>query len=237
MEEFIARLLDLQDLDRRIDRLKADAESIPGEIAIHRRDIQGHRSRFQASEDELNSLKEEQKKLAGDRADAVARISEYKSRLLTLKSNEEYTAMLNQIAHGEKLTDQIDDRILEAMYREDEARGALERAEREKDRAIARSEAREKLLEQRLMEIESQLEQLQRERAEAAERVDPKHLKRYEITRESRHREVVTGIRNGGCGGCLTKIPAQTAGEIKGGKTFSCPICGSFVVWTPDSSL
>ncbi len=45
MEEFIARLLDLQDLDRRIDRLKADGESIPGEIAIHRRDIEGHRSR------------------------------------------------------------------------------------------------------------------------------------------------------------------------------------------------
>lgn len=237
MEEFIARLLDLQDLDRRIDRLKADGESIPGEIAIHRRDIEGHRSRFRASEEQLISLKEEQKKLAADRAETLAKISDYKSRLLTLKSNEEYSAMLKQISHGEKLVDQIDDRILEAMYKEDEIRGELERAEKEKDRAINRSEAREQLLKKKLEEIESQLEQLQIERAQAAERVDPKHLKRYEITRESRHREVVTGIRNGACGSCLTKIPAQAAGEIKGGSTFSCPICGSFVVWTPDSSL
>lgn len=237
MEEFIARLLDLQELDRRIDRLKADIGSIPAEIAIHKRDIQGHCSKFTEYEKALTSVRELQKELTGDRAANVVKIADYKSRLLTLKTNEEYTAMLNQIAHSERMIDQIDDRILEAMYQEDEAVQSLERAEKEKDRALKRSEARQKLLSDKCSELESELERLEAERIGAESRVDPKYLKRYEKARESGHREAVTGIRDGACGSCLTKIPAQSAGEIRGGSTFSCPICGSFVVWTPDSSL
>lgn len=237
MEEYIARLLDLQDLDRRLDRLSRDIESIPAEIAIHRKDMEAHRAKFTEHEELLNRIRNEQKKLAGDRADYVARIADYKSRLLTLKTNEEYSAMLNQIAHAEKMIDQIDDRILEAMYEEDETEQSVKRAEKERDRALKRSETREKILSDKLVELKKQLSQIQAERTEAANRIESKYLKMYEKTREGGHREAVSGLRNGACGSCLTKIPAQSAGEIKGGKTFSCPICGSFVVWTSDSSL
>jgi uncharacterized protein len=237
MEEYIARLIDLQDLDRRLDRLRADIESIPAEISIHRKDMETHRSKFTEHEDSLKRIRNDQKRLAGERADYVARIADYKSRLLTLKTNEEYTAMLNQIAHAEKMIDQTDDKILEAMYEEDEAEKSVKRAQNERDRALKRSEAREKMLSDKLAELEGELEQILSERAEAASRVESKYLKMYEKARESGHREAVSGLRNGACGSCLTKIPAQSAGEIKGGKTFSCPICGSFVVWTSDSSL
>lgn len=237
MEDYIARLLDLQDLDRRIDRLRADIASIPAEIAIHRKDMDGHRSRFSEHEDSLRKVRDLQKKLAGERADAVARIADYKSRLLTLKTNEEYSAMLKQIAHAEKSIDQIDDRILEAMYEEDETEQSVRRAEKERDRALKRSEAREKLLAGKLEELKAELVLLEAQRVETAELVDARYLRRYEKARDNGHREAVTGIRDGACGSCLTKIPAQNAGEIKGGATFSCPICGSFVVWTSDSSL
>lgn len=237
MEEYIARLLDLQDLDRRIDRLKAEIDSIPAEIAIHRKDMEGHRSRFDEQKEALEKARGEQKKLAEERASGVARISDYKSRLLTLKTNQEYSAMLNQIAHSESMVDQTDDRILEAMYLEDDLKQSVERAEKERDRALRRSEKREELLSGKLKELEAELEQLIAERKEAASRTDTKHLKRYEKTRENGHREAVAGIRNGACGSCLTKIPPQSAVEIMGGSTFLCPICGSFVVWTQDSSL
>jgi predicted nucleic acid-binding Zn-ribbon protein len=112
MEEFIARLLDLQDCDRDIDRLKADLESIPREMKIHRNDTQGHEDRFNQFRDTLDGIKQKQKKLAGDRADNIARVADYKSRLISLKSNTEYTAMLQQIANTEKMNDQIDNLII-----------------------------------------------------------------------------------------------------------------------------
>ncbi|MCD4709057.1 MAG: hypothetical protein K8S62_15115 [Candidatus Sabulitectum sp.] len=237
MEEFIARLLDLQDCDRDIDRLKADLESIPQEIKIHRKDTEGHEARFNLFRDNLDSIRGKQKKLAGDRADNVTRVTDYKSRLISLKSNSEYTAMLKQISHTEKMNDQIDNMIIEAMYEEDEASQVLERALKERDRAVKRSAIREESLREKLKEIESSLAVSQVRRAEIAAKVDQKQLKMYEKSRSAGHREVVTGIKNGSCGGCLTKIPPQSAGEIKGGKTYICPLCGSYVVWTTDSSF
>ncbi|HPF31876.1 MAG TPA: hypothetical protein PK907_02560 [Candidatus Sabulitectum sp.] len=237
MEDNIARLLELQDIDRELDRLKADIASIPGEISIHKREIEGHDERFLQQEKTLRDLEDSQKSLAGERSDTLAKISDYKSRLLSLKTNEEYSAMLSQISHAEKLIDTIDDRILEAMYLEDEARETVERARKERDRAVNRSEAREKLLLEKLEELKGRLSGLEEQRAAAAAQVEPKYLRRYEKARENGHREAVTGIRDGACGSCLTKIPAQSAGEIRGGKTFSCPICGSFVVWTSDSTI
>jgi len=237
MEEFIARLLDLQDLDRKIDRLQADIESIPAELSIHRKDMNGHMSRFTNFEDKLKSISERQTKLTSDRSDNQTRIADYKSRLLSLKTNEEYSAMLKQIAHAEEMIDQIDNLIIEAMYQEDEATESLEKAKKERDRSVSRSEARETKLEQRLAQLEEEMKALSEQRAQAALRVDQKYLRRYEKARQSGHREAVTGIRGGACGSCLTKIPAQSAGEIRGGITFSCPICGSFVVWTEDSTL
>jgi len=237
MEEFIARLLDLQDIDRRIDRFRADLGSIPRELEIHRKDMSGHEARFNGFRDKLESLKSEQRKLAQDRSENVARIAEYRSRLLSLKTNEEYSAMLKQIAHTEETIDRIDSRIIEAMYDEDEALLQNDKAEKERDRAVKRSEAREECLQQRKKELEDSLLSLEAEREEISLKVDSKQLKKYEKARSNGHREAVTGLRNSACGSCLTKIPQQNAGEIKGGKTFSCPICGSFVVWTSDSSL
>ncbi|PIE52406.1 hypothetical protein CSA37_06350 [Candidatus Fermentibacteria bacterium] len=237
MEEFIAKLLDLQDIDRKIDRLRSDIDSIPGEIEIHRKDTLAHTEKFQVFEDKLEGVRREQKDLASERAGQKSRIANCKSRLLELKSNEEYSAMLKQIAHCEKMIDQIDSRIIEAMYEEDKASEEMDKARKERDRAVSRSEAREQKLREKLAEMESEFEELKKLRAEASEKVDPRYLKRYEKARATGHREAVTGIRNGACGSCLTKIPAQSAGEIKGGITFACPICGSFVVWTDDSSL
>lgn len=237
MEEFIARLLDLQDCDRDIDRLKADLESIPQEMKIHRKDSQGHETKFNLFRDNLDDIRKKQEKLTVDRKDNVTRVADYKSRLISLKSNLEYTAMLKQIAHAEKMNDQIDNMILEAMYEEDEASQALEKAMKERDRAVKRSAIREESLKEKLRELENSLSSMEARRIEIASKVNQKHLKMYEKSRSSGHREVVTGIKNGSCGGCLTKIPPQRAGEIKGGSTFICPLCGSYVVWTSDSSF
>lgn len=237
MEEHIAQLLDLQELDRTMDRLRADIESIPAEIEIHRKEMENHRSRFSEQEESLLRVRDLQKKLAADRADSLARIADYKSRLLNLKTNAEYTAMLNQIAHTEKMVDQIDEAILKAMYDEDEIAGTVARAEKDRDRALKRSRAREELLSGKVEELRAELAGLEEKRLQLAAAVPPKFLRRYEKARANGHREAVTGLRQGACGSCHTKIPPQSAGEIKAGSTFSCPICGSYVVWTSDSSL
>ena len=237
MEEFIARLLDLQDCDRDIERLKDDLESIPREIKIHRKDSEGHREKFNMYKDNLENVRNKLKKLTCDRADNVTRVGDYKSRLLSLKSNLEYTTMLKQIAHAEKMNDQIDSMILEAMYEEDEASAILERESKERDRAVKRSEMREESLKEGLGQLEVKLAAKLVLREEIASKVDQKQLNIYEKSRDSGRREIVTGLKHGSCGGCFTKIPPQKAGEIKGGETFICPLCGSYVVWISDSSL
>jgi predicted nucleic acid-binding Zn-ribbon protein len=237
MEKDICDLLNLQELDRRLDRTRDDLSRIPKEIEIHDREIQKHRETFTGYEKSLEEVRALQKKCTSEKEESGMRLVDYKNQLLTLKTNQEYKAMLLQISTFEKLIDDLDSQVIELMYREDETVTEIENARKVLDRSIQRAEKRKELLNAEKKELEEQTNTLTAEREERARVVNIRFLRKYEQLRSAGKGLAVVGLIRGACGGCMTNVPPQSGVEIAQGSTFTCPICGRFLVWTDDSSF
>lgn len=237
MDDDIKDLLKLQDLDRKLDRTLEDLSRIPREIDIHDQEIRKLRDRFSEHEKCLEEVKAEQKKSVGDKQDAKERLADYKNNLLSLKTNEEYRAMLHQISTVEQMIDDLDSRSIELMYKEDETAVEIESARKTLDRSVQRAEKRKEFLQAEKRDLERESESLQVAREKRVAGVNIRFLRKYEQLRAVGKGLAVVGLISGACGGCMTNIPPQSAVEIASGETFTCPICGRFVVWTDDSSF
>jgi predicted nucleic acid-binding Zn-ribbon protein len=237
MKEDLRKLLLMQDVDSRIDRAQAEMDEIPRERMIHERELEAQKRQFEREKDKLEEIREESRKAEGIKKATEERLAEFKNRLLEMKTNDAYRAMLEQIRFAEKKMSDLDSRMIEIMYEEEDAEADLEDARKVWERNMKRFQKRQEILEGQLEVLSENMEGLQAERREIAAGMEKRLLGKYEQVRSTGRGLVVVGLINGNCGGCLTGIPPQTAVEINQGVSFVCPNCGRFVVWTDDSSL
>ncbi len=237
MDRDVERLLSLQDIDMRIDRLREEMEEIPRERRIHEREIEGFRRAFEEERSLVSELRSSREKNAADRDATEERLAEFRKQLLEMKTNPAYRAMLEQIKYAERKMDSLDGSILELMYEEEEAEKRLAEAEKTLERNVSRAERRKEMLDGQMEVLEERMEELLGERSALLSGIDARLLARYERLRDAGKGMVVVGLSQGACGGCHTNVPPQTAVEISQGRTFACPICGRFVVWTDESTF
>lgn len=237
MKEDLKRLLQMQDIDSRIDRVQSEMDEIPREKLIHERELEKQQKEFLKEEKKLEGVREASSSCESEKKMTEEKLAEFKNKLLEMKTNEAYRAMLEQIKYAENKLGELDSRIIEHMYEEEEAEACLDDARKVWERNRKRFEKRQEILDGQLEVLKENMEELRAQRQEAALQMSKRLLDKYEQLRSSGKGLVVVGLQDGNCGGCLTNIPPQTAVEISQGSTFICPICGRFVVWTEDSSL
>jgi uncharacterized protein len=237
MDENLELLLGLQDIDGRIDRMTREMEEIPREKRIHEKEMESHREVFDRERKrsvELGKLKDQ---AAVERDATLARLAEFKTKLLEMKTNEAYRAMIQQIRYAENKISELDIRMLELMYEEESAEKVLEDARKAFERNSARTLKRSELLDGQLEGMKEKMTELLSERVRVCSTIGQRLLERYERVRGAGKGLVVVGLLNGSCGGCHTNVPPQTVVEISQGKTFQCPICGRYILWTEGSSF
>lgn len=234
MDSDLDLLVRLQQVDAEIERASEDLGRIPQEVRIAEEELASSRGEYEAVEHELEQLLQGQKDCERKKADSRALLADYRGKLLQIRNNTEYRAMLDQIGFVEQAMDETDSRILELMYSEDEARAKLETARMKYDRSVQRTERKKQLLQERASELKASLGKLEARRAELAPLVGVRLGRRYEQLRGAGRRMAVVSLQRGACGGCMTNVPPQNAVEIEQGATYNCPICGRFVVCSAD---
>lgn len=220
----------LQEVDLLLDREKAELAGIPGELSLVEAELAAARTEFENVESRLADLASSQKKCESEKAEARQKLAEYRTKLLSLRTNAEYKAMLEQIAYVEKRIDDIDSRTLELMYEEDGARGSIEEARKKLDRYSERASKKKEFLTEREKSLREEISRLEGDRTARAAEVSVRLLRKYQQLRGSGRSSAVVGLERGACGGCHTNVPPQNAVEIGQGVSYSCPICGRYVV-------
>lgn len=230
VEQTLSGLLKLQESDTMLDRAKAELAGIPGELALVESELSAARAEFSSVEAKLSELATILKKCEEEKADSRRKLAEYKTKLLSLKTNAEYKAMLEQISFVERRMDDLDSRTLETMYDEDAARKDIAEAGRKLERYSERAKRKTELLAERESVLRAEVDRLSGERSGTASAVPIRLLRKYEQLRASGRSCAVVGLVRGACGGCHTNIPPQNAVEISQGISYSCPICGRYIV-------
>ena len=228
-------LVGLQGKDNEINDLKKSLEIIPGQIASGQKELEGKRGKMNALQAEIDSLKKQRGQLEQDAKTEADHMAKTKTKLPTVKTNKEYTAILHETDAIKTKITEIEDKELEIMElldtKEQEIPG-LE-AEFKGEEVQFRQYKQQKETEQ--ARARKELDEAEAQRAALAQDIDPKLASQYDRVRKARENVAVVTTKGETCQGCHQNLQPQVALEVRTGvKVHQCQSCDRFLCFIPE---
>jgi predicted nucleic acid-binding Zn-ribbon protein len=229
----LEQLLVLQDRDQKIRQIRNEIKTLP----LQRQNLE---AQLAASVAGVEALKQKGRQVEVDRKNLeldvgtrTASIARLRTQQYETRKNDEFQAMGHEIERYENEIRKIEDAELELMVKADTLKAELE-AEDKKAAATKNSIARQLTdLEEKSKTLEGRLQDLNRERAEVATKVDEDLLDRFDRLFASKGDAVVVALEHDVCTGCHMKVTTATAMHARVGKEIvSCEQCGR-ILYTP----
>ncbi len=228
----LSKLIEVQELDKVIQEVTGELERLPEELKAAEAELEDLQTQQAAHLQEMENLKGQRRDTETETAQLEDGIKKSRSRLMEIKSNIEYKAMLKEIAFKEDQRDKQETKVLEIMERLEAQKGALAEIEGQieerraaLDQRTAEAAAATQQLQQRLAGLEEQRKKLRKG-------VPAQLLKRYEFIRQRRNGTAIAPVFDGVCFGChMNILPQQFIDLQKGLEILQCPHCQRILYW------
>jgi len=226
------KLIDVQEIDRGILEVTQGLERLPEELKAGEAALEELKAARAARLQELTDLKAQHRDTEMEMAEMEEGIKASRQRLMEIKSNIEYKAMLKEIAFKEDQRDQRETRILELLEQMEAQKGlAAELDEQIEAQEAALAEKRQEVAAQ-VKTLEADLAGLEEKRKKLRKGVPAPLLKRYEFIRQRRNGTAITPVQEGVCLGChMNILPQQFIDLQKGVEILQCPHCQRILYW------
>jgi uncharacterized protein len=223
----LEQLLILQDRQQKIRQIQTEIETVP----LRRKSLEAQLAASASAVDVLKhttrQIEMDRKKLELDVGTRTESIARFKTQQYQTRKNDEFQALGHEIERYENEIRKIEDEELELMVQADKVK--IDLAEEEKKAAGVRESIDRQTadLDEKSKALESRLEELTRERAELAGKIDEDLLGLFERLFKSKGDAAVVAIEHGVCTGCHMKVTSATAAQARAGKEIvSCENCG-----------
>ena len=229
MHHAIPQLVELQRLDQSIASLRRDLEGMPRRVHDADAKLTGARSAVTSAKESHTQGLTQRKKLELDVEQWKERARKYRAQSSSVKTNEAYKALQQEIAHAEAEAAKAEDLVLEQMMALEDVERRVRGAEadrKELENAIA---AEKKQLQVEYGEKKKKAEAQAAEREQIAKTVPDDLLDLY--TRISRKHvgSALAEVRDGQCRACGMRILPHTLQLLKtetDEEIFRCETCG-----------
>ena len=227
MHPELEQLLVLQDRQQKIKQIQTEVETLPLQKKSLEAQLAASVAGVEALKQKTRKVEMDRKKLELDVGTRNESISRLKTQQYQTRKNDEFQAIGHEIERYENEIRKIEDEELELMIEADKLRADLG-VEEKKAATVKESVTRQTAdLEAKSKTLESRLEELTKERAEIAGKIDEDLLGRFERLFKSKGDAVVVPLEHEVCTGCHMKVTTQTAHRAKAGKEIvSCDNCG-----------
>ncbi|MHB8068510.1 MAG: zinc ribbon domain-containing protein [Desulfobaccales bacterium] len=228
----LKRLVDLQELDKIIRGVTQGLERLPEELRAENVTLEGMQAEHDAQAQELESLQKQRLETEKEVAEMEEGITTSRQRLMEIKSNIEYKAMLKEIAFKEDQRDHKETRVLELM----ELMGTQKQTLADQEQQVKEQEelvaARSKEVQVEVAKLKAELSGLEKQRKELRKGIPAPLLKRYEFIRQRRNGTAISPVHEGVCSGChMNILPQQFIDLQKGVEIIQCPHCQRILYW------
>lgn len=237
MNDELRALWALHGLDERLLVLNATLARFPAERQASEQRVAGDRARLERLKADLSDLQLRRRTMETEIDAITTEERKFQSQLPLVKKNEEYTALLHEIAgakqrRGDKETEAL------TLMEEEESR-QREKPGLEKALAAAEAEVAVRLaaIAREEEEERGRVADVERERATLLGQLAAGTRTRYERIRASKEGRAVVPIQKGACGGCYRGQPPQVLQEARrGDRLLACDGCGRLLIWPPEES-
>lgn len=228
----IDKLLVVQDRDRRIRQLSKESEDIPARRKLSEERLKEHKEALHAAQELLKKNAAAIKGVELEIETAKQRILKLREQQVSIKTNEQYRAMNNEVAGVEKQIREFEDREIVLMEETEGLRANAAHMEQrlKQEDVIVQSDRVQ--LEERLQAIQIEIERLKQERAGLVTDADPEWLSRYDRTFKHHPDFALVPVDQAACGGCHMKLPPQVIQNVKRNQAMvCCSFCGRILYW------
>lgn len=238
MLEAIAKLLVLQDRDRKLRHAQAELANIEPERQTYKTKSVTLQAQLGQARLRVKQLESDRKHLELEVEAKKQMIERYANQQFQTRKNEEYKALAHEIETCQADITKIEDREIELMEQAEQAQKEVARLTKEAVSAKKLSDEQTAQLGAREENLKQDLAELQSNREELAAAVDPGVRARYERLVKSRGENVLVGVQHGVCGGCHMKLPPQTLVACRSDQeVVTCNSCGRILYFTRDMVL
>ncbi len=232
VEQKLVALYTLQQVDSKIDEIRAYRGNLPLEIQDMEDEIAGLETR-------IANFKEESKKHQKDISDYKIKIKEtealikkYEDQQNNVRNNREYDSLTKEIEYQNLDIQLSEKRIKEITAKDNDVATKVASAQMRLNELNASLAEKKEELHSLVEGTEKEEEQLLKRSAECEKFVEDRLLVAYKrIRKNARNGLAVVGIFDEACGGCFNRIPPQHQLDIcTHKKIIVCEYCGRILV-------
>lgn len=224
-------LLALQEKDRKIAKLRREIHDIPVRKAEVESQLDHAKANLAAARDAQMQVQSDLKQLEVDVESRKEKITRYKQQQMEAKTNDQYRALLVEVATEEKAISDLEDSEIELMEQLEASQKSIDGREAELKEEEDGIRDEQEMLEERLGEVNEDIKVQSEKRAKMAAGMDSVLMGRYERIFANKGDFAVVRVENGHCRGCNMKLPPQVVNDaINPAKLVACNFCGRMLI-------
>ncbi len=224
-------LISIARIDAELADLKSQAAAVPAKKLSNENILAEIDKAENESKSSLEEMHKEKRSLEVKLEENDAVIKKYKTQLLEIKTNKEYTALLKEIAAIEKDIDDCEEKLLLLMdeidsqeSRSRDLAGEVAEKRTELKKGLSELADKEQFLWEEISKLETKKPALLKELA-------PRLNKKYDRLLSKMSDFAVTNVIEEICQGCFSRMPPQTVNEVKkNDRIICCETCGRILV-------
>ncbi len=226
MKEKLSLLISLQECDSHLVKLSAKKIKLPEKIRVMEEQFQAYRENIEQNKRKFDELKKQHTECENRIKQINTGMTKTKERMLEVKNNKEYQAMLKEIETAEKSRGDIETQVI-ALLDEMEKLSVLVKQD---DQTLLAEKARhdedKKSVEDDLNAVDTDTATWMQKREDLQQSIPTDLLTHYEKIRKRNGGVAVISVWKGVCSGCHMNIPPQLYNELQRSREFlSCPNC------------
>lgn len=231
----IQLLIDIQELDVELQKLKARINTLPQKLAEINASVEEQHKQEVALKRKYEETIKERRRKEMDLKDAEEKKQKYLSQQLSVKTNKEMQALQHEIELIEQKIDNLEDEILKLLDEEEELNTKIHQ-EKEKTKLVEeKAEAESRKIKEEIEKLKQEYQTLSKKRKEMIAQITDELRDFYNEFHKRYLGELVVPVVNGSCGGCFMQLLPQRLVQIHlGQEIVFCDRCHRLLAYDAD---
>lgn len=215
MNSAIKRLIDLQKMESEIQEKSHTLQQIPKKEKLIDKRVSAEKQALIDAEAEVETSDRERKKLEILSTDTRERMKTLKKKMPTIKSNEEYSALLRELDNSQKIIDDAEERVLFLLEKIDELKKTFPEKEDNLKKKEAEIASERESIQKEKIQLEKEILDLKKDRQKIVGEISPDWLSIYNHIASQRGGKAIVQVVGVSCGGCNMEVRPKVLQDIK----------------------
>jgi uncharacterized protein len=228
--ETLQKLVELQKTDSGFDELERIKKGFLQEIATLDANLLALKNHVQDEKKAMEDLLKQRKTQEIEAGTLETKISKYLGQQNEVKSNEQFTALKQEIEKGKEDKAKVEEKVLESLFKEDEQKLKIQNLSQQLAQAEKKTAEDKKDIQQKVTDCDKSVLEKQEERKKQLAQIPPEFAEGYEKLRNNGKKKAVAEVQEDqSCSGCHMNVSPQILNEIRKNIAIQRCNCGRYL--------